>query len=655
MPLTIQQPTAGRDYRLHALLLGAGFAAALLVLVGRLYVLQIARGEDYLSRSQENYVKQIRVPADRGMLLDRRGRILADNRPSYDVSITPAWCARCREEIIPRLGTFLSLSADEVSRVVQAHRKAAKLERFRPLPVKIDITRDELDRLNVHRGDDGVDVVATPHRYYRQGPLFAHTLGYMSEVMPEELTGDYQLGDFIGRNGVERRFEVYLRGKDGLELVAVDAKGNEIPGAAEFLTGAGANGRKVVREAVPGFNAVLSLDLRLQEAADRAFPGRAGAVVAMDPNTGFLLAALSKPAYDPNKLTGRITRAELKALRDDELTPMIFRPTQNHYHPGSTYKPVTALAGLEASVIRTETPAVCTGVYAFGGRTWRCHKDTGHGRVVLHGAIARSCDFFFYRVGELAGIDALAGVARSLGFGAPTGLGLDYEVPGIVPSVEYHQKASPEGYQKGFALNTAIGQGDANVTPLQMAVAYAAIANGGRVYRPQMVRRVEDVQGQPLKVFDPELVRQVTFKPSHLKAVVDGLIAVVNEAGGTAYGKRLKQVTVAGKTGTAQVIRLGEERLEEEELEYAQRDHAWFAAFAPAEAPEIVVVVLNEHAGHGSSAAAPAAVEVIKAWFQIKADEEAARKEAPVPAEPAPPPSSPLPPGQAPPLPNRPT
>jgi penicillin-binding protein 2 len=660
VPMIVGQSAEARSLRLRLVLLGAAISISLLVLAGRLYQLQIARGEEYRVKSIENFVKETRLPADRGMILDARGGILVDNRPSYDVTLTPAFCQPrggprdwCLNEVLPRLATFLSLSADEVARVKDAFRKARGLERFRQLTVKTDIDLDALDRLQANKLElDGVEVTAVPHRFYRYGTLAAHVLGYMNEVGLEEMESlnrdcatdpegpsRYQLGDYLGRRGVEQRFEQVLRGRDGTMKTVVDAKGRRIPRSDDYL--------KVedrIIPARPGHNVVLSLRLPLQEAAEKAFTGRAGAAAAVDVNTGFLLAALSKPAYDPNKLTGRISRAELKALSEDPLEPLIFRLVQQHYHPGSTWKAVTALAALEAGAIAPgSTRVTCNGGYTLGNRRWRCHNERGHGVVDLHHGLAWSCDVFFYFAGERTGMDPIAAMARQLGFGTVPGLGLSPEVPGVVPTVAYHDRVTPGGFQKGLVLNSAIGQGDTNVSPLQLLMAYAAIANGGTLYRPQVLRRIEDTEGHILRSLDPVVVGRVAAKPETLAAVVDGLTAVVNEPGGTAYWRRpreLKEVVIAGKTGTAQVIALAQgARAKTEEMEYLERDHAWFVAWAPVDHPEIAVVVLNEHAGHGSSAAAPAAMEILKAYFRLKAEEETTRV-APAPAPPPPSPSA---------------
>jgi penicillin-binding protein 2 len=413
----------------------------------------------------------------------------------------------------------------------------------------------------------------------------------------------------------------------------VDAKGRQLPKRPGLIP------EERLRPQHPGANVVLSLDARLQEAADRSFTGRAGAVIAIDPNTGFILAMVSRPELDPNLLTGRISRGELAALQADPLQPDLFRPGQQQYHPGSTFKPVTALAALEHGTIGPSSSAFCNGGYSLGGRRWRCWNDLGHGTQNLHQALVHSCDTFFYAAADRMGLDVLAETARELGLGKPTGLGLGYEVPGVMPDVAYHDRVTPGGYTRGLALNTAIGQGDVNVTPLQMAVLYSALANGGIVYRPQVVRRIEDVEGRSLRVFEPEIRGRLSVKPKNLKAVVDGLVGVVNEPGGTAYLHRLSDIKVAGKTGTAQVIAMGVVRVKSADLDYEQGDHAWFCAFAPADKPEIAVVVVNEHAGHGGAAAAPTAMAVIQAYFDEKREDEAAHAQ-PEPVEPrhAPPP-----------------
>jgi penicillin-binding protein 2 len=610
----------------------------LLLLTVRLYRLQIIRGDEYAAKSVANFVKEIRIRADRGIIKDRRGEILVDSRPSFDVFLTPAFCEHCTEEVLPRLAGWLGwddAARAHVEALVHAARKSAP---FQAVPVQLDLTRDELDTLAAHKTElPGVDWPAVPHRHYRAGAVLSHVVGYMNEISQEELDRvpagtSYALGDFVGRRGVERYFERELRGTDGSRQEVVNARGETIQELNDLLVG------RTPVQPRPGDSVVLSLDMRLQEEAERAFPGVAGAVVVMDVRTGFILAVVSRPGFDPNLLTGRVTAAQMAEMARDPLQPMIFRPTQQHYSPGSTFKVVTILAALQSHVISPTGTVTCTGGYSLGTRRWRCMGE--HGPMDARHALQRSCDTFFYRMGDLLGLDPIAEMGRSLGLGVPTGVGVVAEVPGIMPDTGYHDRVTPGGYTKGLALNSAIGQGDVNVTPLQLAVVYAAVANGGQVFRPQLVRRIESPDGKTRQEFQPQVVREVDIDPEHRRLVLEALTAVVNEPGGTAYRSRLADMKFAGKTGTAQVATLGKVRLKEQAMTFWQRDHAWFAAIAPAEEPEIAVVVLNEHGGHGASEAAPTAAAIIRKFFELKRSDANASIAASTsfPAVPLPPP-----------------
>lgn len=622
--MTLGQNSAGRNLKTRLGYLGLAMTAGLFVLALQLYRLQITRGEEYAAKSVDNFVKRIRVPADRGMIQDRHGQILVDNRPSFDVFVTPQFCQSCSDEVLPRLSTWLGWDAFQLQHARDQVRAAKASAPFQPTLLRIDLSRDELDVVNAHRMElPGVEVMQVPHRNYRKGTMLAHLLGYMNEITQEELdrlnaTGaNYALGDYIGRRGVERYFEAKLRGVDGVRKEVVNARGEPIPGLSDLIVG---------DEAVqpePGENVVLSIDSRLQEEAERVFPGQAGAVVALDAKSGFVLAMVSRPSYDPNLLTGRVSAAQMAALIKDPLQPLVFRPVAQHYSPGSTFKPVTALAALKSGVFGPHTTATCNGGYRLGSRTWRCHKDRGHGVVEARTALQYSCDTYFYKVADTLGLDPIAEMGSALGLGVPTGIGVVAEVPGIMPDSEYHNRKSPGGYTKGMALNSAIGQGDDNVTPLQLAMVYASIANGGVVYQPQLVTRIEAVDGKVLEEFPPKVVRTVNIDPEHHKLVMDALSSVVNEPGGTAYRSRLKDIRVAGKTGTAQVARLGSVRLKKEQMDYWERDHAWFASFAPVEDPQIAVVVLSEHGGHGGTEAAPAATAIIQKYFDLRKTDSA--------------------------------
>jgi penicillin-binding protein 2 len=623
-PPTLGNTTPGRELKRRFLWLGLAMTAGLGLLSIQLYRLQITRGEEYSAKSVANFVKEVRLRADRGVIKDARGTILVDSRPSFDAVLTPAFCTDCFEQVIPRLAGLLQWDADQRKKVEDMVRMGRRNAPFQPVPVRVDLTRDEYDRLAARRDIlDGVEVAPVPHRFYRTNTVLSHVLGYMNEITQEELErlngdgGRYALGDYIGRRGLERYFEQRLRGQDGVRKEVVNARGQTIEELNVKL------GDNAVVPPRAGSNLVLSIDMRLQEEAERAFPGVTGAVVAIDVNTGFIKALVSRPGFDPNLLTGRVTPAQMALLSRDPLEPMINRVAAEHYSPGSTFKVVTQLAAFKSGAFRPETSVNCPGGYRLGARVWRCHKDSGHGHMDGYHAMKTSCDTWFYKVADTIGLDPIGEMGKALGLGAPTGISVVAEVPGIMPTSAYHDKASPGGYTKGMALNSAIGQGDDNVTPLQLALVYAAIANGGTLYKPQLVQRLENLDGQVVEEFRPEVVRRVEIPPAHRAAVIEGLVKVAQEPGGTAYRARMAGITdkdmkVAAKTGTAQVARLGAVRLKTHQMSYFERDHAWFAGFAPAEKPELAIVVLNEHGGHGGADAAPTAMAVIQKYFDLK-------------------------------------
>jgi penicillin-binding protein 2 len=624
-------------------------AAVFLVVAGRLFQLQVLRGDEYRGRADENFVKELRVPANRGLVLDRNRRILVDERPSYDVTLTPWFCGKGCEEVLGRLGAALALAPEEEARARDRLHAARGLAAFRPFTVKVDIGRDELDVVEANRGPGGlagVDVIPTPHRNYRHGAQAGHLFGYTNEIGADELgpanaeiPADqlaYQPGDYVGRRGLERRFEQDLRGLDGVRRVVVDARGN-------------ARGEEIEAELIPedqrleasrpGHNLVLSLDWRLQEFAERTFPATAGVVAAMDARTGFLLALVDRPAPDPNKLSGRISRQELAAIHADPLQPELFRAIQQHYFPGSTFKVVTAIAALEEGVFRRGGTVHCPGWFSLGRHRWRCDREAGHGAVDLESALGASCDVFFYTLGDRLGADRIARWGQALGLGRTTGFDIGGEVAGVMPDEAWHDAHLAGGYQRGMAVNVAIGQGDVRVTPMQQLVLYGALASG-IVWRPQVVLRVEDERGEVLRQFAPEARDRLPVSPETRRAVLEGLAAAVNKPFGTAFRSRLNDVELAGKTGTAQVVKLGVRR-RASQVPYFERDHAWFAAFAPREEPEIVVVVLSEHSGFGATHAAPTAAAVVRRWLELRAADEAERGGTSRPEPPAPEPGAP--------------
>jgi penicillin-binding protein 2 len=664
--MALVEQVGGRDaepLRLRLYLVMWGVGAAIVLLIFRLYALQIRRGEELVSKGRRNFVQQLTVPHDRGIIYDRHGRILVDNRPSLDLQIIPAFLGRpaAAQLTLTHLGRLLNLAAEDTARLTATLAQRRGLDRFVPIIVRRDLTPEEVEGVEQERSllrIDGVDIVEGRRRTYHYGSLAAHVLGYVSEIDAPSLEQErgrgnplaYDLGNMVGREGIERSYEVQLRGVDGRQKVIVDAKGRrqKLP-ELDALMGGTAH-----VQPVPGHNVYLTLDLELQVRAEAAFKehGIAGSVVALDPRSGALLSLVSLPAYDVNFVSGISSRQTKGGLDADPLKPWINRSIAGQYAPGSTFKPVTALAALGARVAAPHERIGCPGYYKLGRHVWRCWKEHGHGALGMHEAMKRSCDTFFYTIGGRTGLDPIAKMARQLGLGSRTGIALRGEQPGNAPTEAFHNRvdASTGGYQRGMSINTAIGQGSTLVTPLQLAITYSALAHGTQAFVPQLVDRIESadfrttesllagdqvltrVHGEPpvpIYALDPQVLTQLEVPPAHMDVVRQSLQAVSSEPGGTGYGRRSRRVSMAGKTGTAQVVRLGRERLRDWQTDYVERDHAWFAGYAPAKDPEIVVVVLNEHGGHGGPAAMPVAVAVIDAYFDLKAGRQPSASGAP--------------------------
>lgn len=656
-----------KEFRGRLLIVSAVVVAVFFSLMARLYVLQVKRGDEFANMGEANFIKSQRVKHDRGMILDRHGKILVDNRPAMNVEVTPYFLGTRDDGEVTLDELFDLLELDqEIGRELRATIfKQRGLSRFSPIEIKRDVTWETVERIESRRSIlklNGVEIVEDKRRTYPYGTLAAHVLGYVNEIDRSRLNRakregnelGYLRGDDIGRAGIERIHERELRGRDGSRQIAVDAKGlrrqrQKWLSDIEDLPS---------KDPDAGYNVVLTIDKDLQAAAEAAFDGAAGAVVAMEPNSGAILAMVSTPAFDPNVVTGAMGPEAKRELDENILKPWLNRPIQGLYAPGSTFKVITALAALEQGITTSKEKVFCPGYYRLGRRNWRCHKDSGHGHVDLKDALKLSCDTWFYQMADRMGLDPIAEMGKKFGVGIVSGLELPGEKRGLMPDEAFHDRVekSTGGYQRGMALNTSIGQGSVLMHPLQLAVVYAALVNGGRIIEPRLVERIETadrrverfalaaaetetetetaersdaikrfVEGQGpevVKVFESKVHRFLDLPETSFQAVRDGLIAVTNEPGGTAYWRKSKVVPMAGKTGTAQVIRLGTKRLSAEETAYFERDHAWFASYAPIEEPELVVVVVNEHSGHGGSKAAPIATKVIDAWHALRAGPE---------------------------------
>lgn len=604
-------------------LLGLLVSLVFLVFVLRLFQLQIRQGDDLRKRSEHNSVRTIRTEAPRGEIVGRNGAVLATTRPAYELEVVPA-DLRHRQLTLQVLGRLVGASAEDFSQKIGAPRGAA---RFRPVLLEDDLDWEQLAKVEVHDfALPGVNTKVEPRRHYPNGRLAAHLLGSIGEIQANQLeSGDYtgyQSGDVIGQTGIERIFEHQLHGRDGGRNVLVDALGREVDVLDEVPP-------------VPGGRVVLAVDVDLQRAAEAAFddvapdePPRRGAAVVMDVRNGDVLALVSRPAYDPNDFAGGIDTSTWNSLVNDDWHPLQDRAIQNRFPPGSTFKAIMASALLQEKVITTQTHTYCPGYFRYGRRIYRCWRRQGHGSVNVIDALKRSCDVFFYTHGVELGIDRLARYARAFGLGERTGIELPGEISGLVPSPEWKEKHFGKPWYPGETVSASIGQGYNLYTPIGMAVAYAAIANGGKVLRPRLVLRVESRNGTSVTTFPPDVRRRVPVSEKVLDIVRKGLTAAVEEPGGTGAVARVKGVLVAGKTGTAQVVGLKHtEGLDAHEVPIRERDHAWFLAFAPADHPEIVVAVFVEHGMHGASGAGPLVHDILEHYFQEK-DERAAQTAA---------------------------
>ena len=581
------------------------FFVAIILL--RLWFLQIHKGEEYKSRAENNRVRIREVAPPRGDILDRNGKELVTNQPSFNVVLV-------REDsndidgLLKRLSVVLK---EDVSVLWERIRDAESKQKHIPIRLKENLSWDTLAYLETHNKDfPGVRIEVFPSRFYHYGDMAAHVIGYLGEISKNELeesdTDFYRGGDLIGKMGLEKLREKALRGEKGNSSSEVNARGFE----QQLLTHV---------EPVPGNEVRLTLDIDLQKVAEESMDleERSGAVVAMEVKTGRILVLASTPRLHLADFEGGISTKNWNALLDNPKHPLINKALQAMYPPGSTYKMVTALAGLAKGVITKDTTFFCPGHIDFGNRQYNCWKHGGHGTVNLKRAITESCDVFFYQVGMRLGVDVLAEYANKLGLGLKTGVELENEKSGLIPTREWKKKKYGVKWQDGETLSLAIGQGFNLVTPLQLCQMTAILANGGKRYEPQLIESVTDADGKVLESFTPKLAGELKEdEKKYLLQIREGMVEVIQGARGTARVARIEGINMGGKTGSAQVVRLEQyKHLQEEDIPYKYRDHALFICFAPAEDPEIAVTVVVEHGLHGGSSAAPVARAVMRKYF----------------------------------------
>ena len=566
----------------------------------RLWFLQLVQGEEMQQRSEHNRIRLLDLPPWRGMILDHQGQVLVANRPSFELVVV-------LEDVgnIPllagRLARLLRLDSQQLTAQLQNGKKAG----LHQVRVRADLAWNEMARVETFQPElPGVLIQVQPKREYHNQGMASHVLGYQGEISDAQLKSgkfpDYKMGDYLGKSGVELAWEKYLRGERGSRRIEVDAYGRELGQLTSVFP-------------TPGANIYLTLDNRMQREAEACLEGQAGAIVVLDPKTGRVLALASSPTFSQEAFERGLTTHEWQKINSDKTHPLENRALKGQYPPGSTFKIVMAVAGLEENVITPSTLITCTGSLPVGNHVFHCWRKAGHGPMNLHQAMVHSCDIYFYEVGRRLGIDRIAEWSRRFGLGAPCGLDLDKEMPGLAPSPAWKKARFHQPWHEGDTISVSIGQGYNLTTPLQMARVVAAIANGGIIYKPYIVEKVESPAGEILYQAKPEVQSRLGASRANLEAVRQSLVGVVNE--GTAKVARLPNIQVAGKTGTAQVVALDPDN-PKKKRERRMEDHAWFVAYAPADDPRLAVAVLVEHGGHGGSEAAPLASRVIKAGLE---------------------------------------
>ena len=586
-------------------------AIMLSFLIMRMWHLQVIRGDELRQRSENNSVRLRKIKPLRGLVLDTNGHVLVDNQPSFDIMFVPNR-AKNINDVAYKLKTLLAARDMELSTDIAP---LVKRRWFPPVKLEKNISMEKLAIVETHAPDlPGVTVEVVPIRQYIRGEMLAHVIGYTGEISPEELkkdaNGSSSVGDIIGKDGLEKYLDQYLKGKSGAEQVEVNVLGKEVKIIGKI-------------DPVSGYNVVLAIDSFLQKIAWDALKDKPGSVVVMDPRDGAILALVSSPSFDPNLFNGGISFEDWDNLSNNPSHPMGNRAISGQYPPGSTYKLIVAAAALEEGLITPDTSFNCNGAFELGNRTYKCWQKHGHGRVNLHRAIVESCDVYFYNVGKLVGVDKLAEYARGFGLGQLTGIDLPREKSGLIPTKEWKQSKFGEAWQMGETISISIGQGFDLVTPIQLVNAYSALANGGTIYKPRIVKKIEMADGRVLKSFEPEQKSRIPISQKNIDILSYAFWGVVNEKGGTGYALKRKEEDVCGKTGTAQVVGLPDDDKARKRkiLSAKYRDHALFVCYAPYKNPEIAIAVIAENAGHGGAAAAPIARKIIDAYFERKNSE----------------------------------
>jgi len=588
---------------------------AFLLLFARFFWLQVVQHEYYSTRAENNRISLVPVTPNRGLILDRAGTVLARNYSAYTLEITPGMIADL-DSVIDELAELVDIQPRDRKRF----RKLLDESRnFESLPIRTRLSDEEVARFVAQRYRfPGVDIKARLFRQYPQGALASHALGYIGRINDRDLdtienrnqSDNYRGTDYYGKTGLEQKYEFELHGRSGFEKVEVDAGGNAVRVLSQTAPS-------------PGDNLVLTLDANLQEVAEKAFGERRGALVAIEPSTGGILALVSMPGYDPNLFVDGIGQTDWEALNASEDKPMVNRALNGAYPPGSTFKPFMALAALELGKRTPQQAIADPGYFTLGNHTFMDDKRGGHGIVDMRQSIVQSCNTYYFMLANDMGIDAIAGFMRQLGFGSRSGIDIEGEAEGVLPSPEWKMKRFRQKWYPGETISVGIGQGYNAYTPIQLAQAAAAIANNGVMYRPHLVQYIENIATKERTPIEPKPLRTLAFKPGNLDFIKQAMIGVTKEGTATRAFAGASYVA-AGKTGTAQVYSLRGGAYQRDKVKERLRDHSLFIAFAPAEAPKIALAVLVENGGFGAQSAAPIARQVFDYWLLGKQSQDAA-------------------------------
>ncbi len=580
---------------------------ALSMLLTRLWYLQVVKGSEFKQRSEDNSIRFRKIMPLRGLIMDRNRRVMVDNRPSFDVLYMPSR-GRNHDRIIEKLKEIYRSRSLEFS---SDQPLPKQMKPYLPIRLEKNVGMEKVAVVETNALDlSGVYIDVSPIRLYLDGEALGPVIGYTGEVSKVELEKEdeeYTSGDISGKHGVEKFLDSYIRGRRGAELVEVNAYGKEIKNLGRI-------------DPVSGYNIILNIDVDLQKNAWEAFEGRAGAAVVLDPRDGAVLAMVSSPSFDPNLFNSGVSGEQWSKIIGNPLNPMSNRAIAGQYPPGSTYKLIVAAAALEEGIITPDTRFSCNGSFDFGKRQFHCWQKNGHGSVNLHRALVESCDVYFYNVGRQLGVDKIAHYANLFGLGGATGIDLPNEKNGLIPTKKWKLARMKQPWQAGETISISIGQGFDLVTPLQLASAYGALANGGTLWKPRLVKCIETIDGKVHKEFLPEKRGNLPLKKETIDVLRRGLWGVVNEPGGTCRVAARPNADVCGKTGTAQVVSLPQNDRDrrDKRIGVLQRDHALFVCFAPLANPEIAVAVIVENAGHGGSVAGPIARKILDAYFDGK-------------------------------------